>query len=93
MLESLCPESTDRGADYRFYNTFNDCVVNADEAVLLFGGIDHHIPHGHQTGWNFSDVSNEFVASNHGLIQIRVTLSGWGDDDDNEYEDFVLGEI
>lgn len=86
MLPSLSPGRTDKGADYRFYNPFTGRFITAEEATVVLRGMDRRLPAGYPTGWDYSELEDEFVSSNADLVQLRTSFGGWGDEKESDDE-------
>lgn len=58
-------------------STITVMFINFDEAAVAVQGMDRRLPSGHLTGWNFSELTNNFVGSNAFPVQLHAVLNGW----------------
>lgn len=92
ILPSLSPKITDRGADYRYDNPFMGRFIDVTGTAPVLRGMDRCIPSVHPIGWDFSDVSANVFGNNTCPVQLRTTLSGCGDDENEVNEDEEIFE-
>lgn len=87
MLPSLSPAGTDQGPGFLFYNPFTARFISTSEAPVVLRGMDRQLPVKYPTGWDWSEIDDEFTGLNADLVQLHALLNWWGGEKVNDYED------